>query len=257
MNAISTSSAVPFIFDHGGRRAEVRAVTWNGTPAFVAKDVAEALGYVWAGSATIKHVPEEWKGVNSVLTPSGKQDMAVLSEPGLYFFLGRSDKPAALPMQKWVAGEVLPAIRRDGGYMLSQPQETPEELAARALTVLQAAIERHKAELAVAAPKAAALDRIATAADGSMCIIDAAKALQEKPKALFSYLQANRWIYRRAGGKGWVAYQDRLKSGLLECKVTEITRSDGSEKIVEQVKVTAKGLARLAEIMGASRKGVA
>ncbi len=83
----------------------------NGNPLFVAKDVALALGYQWSGIRNIQHVPEEWRGVESVSTPSGAQDMHVLTEQGLYFFLGRSDKPAALPFQKWTAGEVLPALR--------------------------------------------------------------------------------------------------------------------------------------------------
>jgi prophage antirepressor-like protein len=94
----------------------VRAVLIDGEPWFVAKDVAEALDYTWNGSARIEHVPEEWRGVTSVVTPSSQQDMAVLSEQGLYFFLGRSDKPKALPFQKWLAGEVLPAIRKTGRY---------------------------------------------------------------------------------------------------------------------------------------------
>lgn len=88
----------------------------DGEPRWVAKDVAEALGYVWNGAARIQHVPEEWRGVTSVVTPFGTQEMAVLTEQGLYFFLGRSDKPSALPFQKWIAGNVLPAIRKTGGY---------------------------------------------------------------------------------------------------------------------------------------------
>ena len=60
-------------------------------------------------------MPDEWRGVGSVPTPTGNQELVILSEQGLYFFLGRSDKPAALPMQKWVAGEVLPTIRKTGG----------------------------------------------------------------------------------------------------------------------------------------------
>jgi phage antirepressor YoqD-like protein len=96
-------------------------------------------------------------------------------------------------------------------------------------------------------PKAEALDRIATRTDGTLCITNAAKSLQIQPKALFSHLQAHQWIYRRAGGSGWVAYQHRLQCDLLEHKVTTIERSDGSAKTVEQVLVTAKGLAKLAE----------
>ena len=83
-----------------------------GEPLFVAKDVALALGYEWNGNARIAHIPAEWRGVTSVVTPSGTQEMVVLIEQGLYFFLGRSDKPKALPFQKWLTGEVLPAIRK-------------------------------------------------------------------------------------------------------------------------------------------------
>ena len=80
----------------------------NGDVWFVAKDVAERLGVLWNGATSIAHVPEEWRGVLTVNTPSGRQSAITLSEQGLYFFLGRSDKPQALPFQKWIAGEVLP-----------------------------------------------------------------------------------------------------------------------------------------------------
>lgn len=97
-------------------------------------------------------------------------------------------------------------------------------------------------------PKVAALDRISTA-DGSTCITNAAKTLQMRPKDMFLWMQANQWIYKRAGGASWVAYQHRIQSGMLEHKVTTVTRSDGTEKVVEQVLVTPKGMARLAELL--------
>ena len=110
-----STSCIPFAFD----AALVRVVLDDaGEPWFVAKDVALALGYQWNGISRISHVPEEWRGVTSVVTPSAVQEMHVLSEQGLYFFLGRSDKPGALPFQKWLAGEVLPSIRKTGGYTL-------------------------------------------------------------------------------------------------------------------------------------------
>ena len=107
------SNLIPFSFES----KEIRTVNDNGEVWVVAKDVAEALGYTWKGPAdNLGHVPEKWKGVRSVRTPGGSQEMAVLSEQGLYFFLGRSDKPKALPFQMWIAGEVLPQIRRTGSY---------------------------------------------------------------------------------------------------------------------------------------------
>lgn len=94
-------------------------------------------------------------------------------------------------------------------------------------------------------------DRIANA-DGALCITNAAKLLQVRPKDLFALLQANRWIYRRAGGKGWIGYQERIQAGHLEHKVTTVDRSDGSQKIVENVLITAKGVVRLSVLLSRS-----
>lgn len=102
-------------------------------------------------------------------------------------------------------------------------------------------------EKKVLAPKAAALDRISTA-DGYLCITDSAKALQIRPKDLFSWMSENWWIYRRAGGSGWISYQQRIKQGLLSHKITVVERSDGTQKTCEQVLVTPKGLARLSQV---------
>lgn len=104
------------VFEQSGL-GSVRVVMQGSEPWFVAKDVCEALGYQWNGAARIAHVPEEWKRVTSVVTLRGdEQNMQLLSEQGLYFFLGRSDKPAALPYQKWIAGAVMPSIRKTGSY---------------------------------------------------------------------------------------------------------------------------------------------
>lgn len=103
-----------------------------------------------------------------------------------------------------------------------------------------------QAQIADLTPKAEALDRIATA-EGSLCITDAAKTLQVQPKVLFAFLRSHRWIYSRPGNAGEVAYQDKLASGLLEHKTTTVHRSDGSEKVVTQVRVAPKGLTRLAK----------
>lgn len=124
------------------------------------------------------------------------------------------------------------------------PQSLPE-----ALRLAADEAERRvaaEARLAIVAPKAKALDRIATA-DGSLCVTDAAKTLQMKPRELFNWLSGNHWIYRRTGSPNWIAYQNRIQSGYLEHKVTTVERSDGSEKVAEQVRMTPKGLAKVAE----------
>lgn len=95
-------------------------------------------------------------------------------------------------------------------------------------------------------PSALALDRIAST-DGSLSVTEAAKTLQVQPKTLFTWLRMHEWIYRRAGAAADIAYQAKLQAGLLEHKATTITRGDGSEKTVTQVRVTPRGLTRLAK----------
>lgn len=110
-----------------------------------------------------------------------------------------------------------------------------------------------EAKLAIAAPKAEALDRIA-AADGSLCLTDAAKELQVRPKDLIGYLSSHNWIYRRVGGASWIAYQDRIQAGVLEHKSVVLIDSEGRERIRDQVRVTANGLARLSELLNGGRQ---
>ncbi len=117
------SSLVPFSFE----TREIRVLTIDGEPWFVAKDVAEALEYSEASNPArlFANVPDEWKGVKPIHTLGGIQDLLCLSEPGFYFFCGRSDKPKALPFQKWAAGEVFPAIRKTGRYEAPEAAESP------------------------------------------------------------------------------------------------------------------------------------
>lgn len=112
-------------------------------------------------------------------------------------------------------------------------------------------IDRQQATIAYQAPKVEALARIADA-DGSMCIRDAAKTLQMRPIDLTNWLKENKWIYQRPGKGSWLAYQDRIQSGHMEHKVTTVERGDGSEKAVDQARVTAKGLTKLAELIQAA-----
>lgn len=107
------------------------------------------------------------------------------------------------------------------------------------------ALEAANAELA---PKASALDRIATA-DGSLCITVAAKALQVRPKDLSTYLRQHGWIYKRPGSADYLGYQARTNAGDLEHKIITVLRADGSEKVVERVRITPRGLTKLAMLL--------
>ncbi len=106
-----------YFFENEG----IRIVFVDNEPWWVAKDVCEVLDINWNGLPRILHVPEQWRKVTSVVTIHGEKDAYILSEAGLFFFLNRSDKPKALPFQMWIAGEVLPQIRRTGRYSLPIP----------------------------------------------------------------------------------------------------------------------------------------
>ncbi|MGV6396999.1 BRO-N domain-containing protein [Pseudomonas caspiana] len=116
MANISTtaSNVIPFSFG----RQQVRTLMIDDQPWFAAQDVLDALEYAdtYKPSRAVSHVPAQWKGVQRLHTLGGTQQIMMISEQGLYFVLGRSDKPKALPFQMWLAGEVLPTIRKTGGY---------------------------------------------------------------------------------------------------------------------------------------------
>lgn len=134
-----------------------------------------------------------------------------------------------------------------------ESQQAPKPAELSRMDILQLALDaehgRIKAEaaLAIAAPKAQALDRIA-GADGSLCLRDAAKQLQVKPKHFNLWLQANKWIYKRAGCSNYIGYQDRIQSGLIEHKASIVIDGAGNERMRDQARITAKGIARLAEV---------
>lgn len=128
----------------------------------------------------------------------------------------------------------------------SIPQSLPEALRLAA----DLAEQNSHLQLVVSeqAPKVEALNRIAVA-EGSLCITDAAKSLQIKRKDLLKVMQERKWIYRRTGSTHFVAYQDKIQSGVMEHKYATVERPDGTEKTTEQARITAKGLVRLADII--------
>ncbi len=163
----NTAAAImPFTHEQFGQVRVIRDEN-TGEPWFVAKDVAEALGYAWNGTACIAHIPDQWRKVRSALTSRGIKEMPTLSQQGLYFFLGRSDKPKALPYQMWIADEVVPSIMKTGGYIAATPDDSPESILARAVLVAQDTIKRIETEkkeaearLAIAEPKAQVTDSL-------------------------------------------------------------------------------------------------
>ena len=106
---------------------DIRTVELNGEPWFVGKDVATALGYKNPRQAMSTNVDEDDRGVHSVDTPSGEQEMTIINESGLYSLVLSSKLPSAKKFKRWVTSEVLPALRKNGAYT-DQRQLSPAEM---------------------------------------------------------------------------------------------------------------------------------
>ena len=238
MNAI-----VPFQFE----ATPIRVQVIDGQPLFVTADVCAVLGIAHHLDAMTR-LDEDERGSLLVDTPGGAQRVAAVNESGMWKLVLRSRKPAAKRLVKWLTAEVLPSIRQTGGYGAPAPALDLTDTATLHRLLLDhtgrtlAADER----VATLEPKAAALDRLADA-QGSLCITDAAKALGVPPRRLFAWLEANRWTYRRSNDGPWIAMEPARQRGLVEHKGKYIEVRGRPDKWVEQVLVTPKGLARLAE----------
>jgi anti-repressor protein len=187
MNAIT-----PFQFD----TTPVRAIERDGEAWFVAADVCAALGLGNTAMAVAKLDVDE-KGVSSIDTPGGRQDVIAISEAGLYTLALRcrdamTPGAPAYRFRKWVTGQVLPAIRRQGHYSaapdpmkaLGDPATLRTMLLGYSERVieLEAVTSAQASEIATLIPQAEALGRIAVAQEGAMSITAAAKALQMGPR---------------------------------------------------------------------------
>lgn len=117
----------------------------QGDPWFVGKDVCVCLE-IGNSRDAVASLDDDEKGVGIIDTPGGKQEMSIVSEPGLYSLILRSRKPEAKAFKRWVTHDILPSIRRSGGYVMAKPDDTPEAILARAVLVAQDTIRRIEAE---------------------------------------------------------------------------------------------------------------
>ena len=222
----------------------VRAMSLNDEPWFVAKDVCDVLGI------KTNHLREDGRGLDddevlSLPNWEGKGSAPlIVSEAGFYKLVMRSRKPEAKAFQRWVTHEVLPAIRRTGGYMVAKQNETPEQIMARAVPVAQDTIERQKKQIDELKPKALFADAVA-ASDGTCLVGELAKMLKQNgvnigQNRLFSWLRENGYLGKTGSNRN-VPTQRAMEQGLFRIKETAVTHSDGHVTINRTQKVTGKG----------------
>lgn len=200
----------------------VRTVQRDGEPWFVLKDVCAVLGL--GTPARVAERLEEDEVSSTHLTDSlgRQQDMTIINESGLYNVILRSDKPEARPFRKWVTSEVLPSIRKTGGYISGQDSLSPEELMAKALTVAQKTLAERDARISaltvenqILQPKAEYFDQLV---DRNLLtgFRETAKLLEVSPKRFVDFLLEKKYIYRDQKGK-LMPYAEK-NNGLFELK---------------------------------------
>lgn len=228
---------------------KIRTLTIDGEPWFVAADVCKALE-LGNPSMTVERLDADEKGISSIDTLGGKQRMAIINEPGLYSVILCSRKPEAKAFKRWITHEVIPAIRKYGGYMtkslLEQVLENPNliyEFARRMLAEHQKN-ERLKQELDRAKPKADYYDAFIHP-ESCTNIRATAKELKVPEKMFTAFLIRKRYLYRAPSG-GLMPYAKAADDGLFFVK--DYIAVNGHQGVYTLV--TPKGKALFLSMLG-------
>lgn len=248
------------------------SLTENGEPLFCLADVCKALD-LNGGARNVKSrlYPKGVVGINT-LTNGGIQQLNFITEPNLYKCIFQSRKKEAEQFQDWVCGEVLPSIRKSGGYMVVRQDETPEQIMARALMVAKDTIDRQQAALKQSESKNYLLqcqnDALTSMNEGQQRHIKAlmpgatfAKAVETSEHSilvgelariikqngveigqnrLFQWLRDKGYLCKK-GEMYNQPTQKALQMGLFELKKTVITKPNGDSLVTTTTKVTGKG----------------
>lgn len=238
------------------RGASLRTLTdEEGEPWFVAKDVCDILGMSNPSMAVIALDKDEVAQIDpkDYLGSENRSNQAVniVSEPGLYKLIMRSRKPEAKEFQRWVTHEVLPQIRKTGGYIPTSESDSDEDIMARAVLVAQKTIKQKNQQIAEQQtrivelePKARFADAVA-ASDGTCLVGELAKMLRQNgmdigQNRLFRLLQAEGYL-GKSGSNRNVPTQRAMELGLFRIKETTVTHADGHTTVSRTPKVTGKG----------------
>lgn len=229
---------------------EIRTVVSNNEPMFCLSDVCKALEISNVGN--VKQRLSE-KGIHTADTPTkgGMQKMTFISEANLYKTIFQSRKESAERFTDWVTSEVLPSIRKNGGYIAGQETLSDDELLSKALLVAHnkiaerdKIIEQKQARIEQMKPKAIFADAVATSRT-SILIGDLAKMIcqngyQIGQKRLFEWLRNNGYLCKSGSSRN-MPMQRYVEQGLFEVKESNVQNPDGSVRITRTTKITGKG----------------
>lgn len=229
---------------------EIRTSLVNSEPMFCLSDICKSLGL--SQPSKVKERLNE-KGVRTIptLTSGGEQNLLYINEPNLYKAIFQSRKESAERFTEWVTSEVLPSIRKNGGYIAGQETLSDDELLSKALLVAHnkiaerdKIIEQKQARIEQMKPKAIFADAVATSRT-SILIGDLAKLIcqngyQIGQKRLFEWLRNNGYLCKSGSSRN-MPMQRYVEQGLFEVKESNVQNPDGSVRITRTTKITGKG----------------
>lgn len=240
---------------------EIRTIEVSGQPYFVGNDVALALGYAKPRNAIMQHVDNEDALKRGIPDNQGfTQETTLINESGVYSLVFSSKLPTAKAFKKWVTSEVLPTIRKTGGYLATKQDDTPEEIMARALTIAQATlakreerlkqleaqaeqqqvtIEIQTEEIKKSAPKVSYYDNHLQSVN-TQTSTQAAKQIGMDAEKLHKKLKEIGIIYRQSGQ--WILHAPYSTWGMHSTRTQTYTRSDGSTGTSVYTVWTTKGV---------------
>lgn len=224
------------------RGASLRTLTDEaGEPWFVAKDVCDILE-ISNPSDALKRLDDDER---SRFNLGCQGETNIVNEAGLYVLVLGSRKPEAHEFKRWVTHEVLPSIRKHGGYMVGQERMTPEQMALASMRWLQSKVDEQAKQLKAQEGKVLFANAVETART-SILVGDFAKILKGNgidigPRRLFAWLREHGWLIKAKGSSWNMPTQKAMNLHLFEVKETTISHSDGHTTINKTPKMTGKG----------------
>ena len=210
----------------------------RGEPWFCAKDVCDALGYDQTHKAVKRHVEEGDGTKRPTPTTSGIQQMLFINESGVYSLILGSKLESARRFKHWVTSEVLPSIRKQGGYMVVRPDESDEAIMARALQIAHATLMRRDEEIARLKPKADYADQVL---DSVSCLTttQVAKGMGMTAMELNRILCQKGIQYGQSGQ--YLLYASYARQGLAQNRTRTFLDLFGTVHTTSQLVWTEKG----------------
>ena len=217
---------------------QIRTCTVDGETYFVGKDVASALGYINPNKAMIDHVDDEDKLTSRIVMAGQNRQVIIINESGLYALILSSKLESARRFKHWVTSEVLPRIRKQGGYIVARPHESDEVILARALQIMQATLQRRDEQIAQLKPRADYADHVL---DSISCftVTQIGKELNMTGHDLNRLLCEMRIQYVQSGQ--YLLYADYARQGLAKNRSFEYHTSDGELRTKTYLVWTERG----------------